>query len=139
MERLSDRLSVMIAHAEGSAWTAGLESTLMPWPLDLHWSRCDTDAIALAASGGMHVAVVDDALPSNGGLAFLRRIRVLGLALPCVLVCGRADPRLLSDALALDAFSVVQAETNADLVAPTVLKIARQQYQIDCRAGGGLN
>lgn len=108
-------------------------------PVDLHWSQTDSEAMNLAASGGMHVAVVDDDLPDTGGLDLLRRIRRLGLALPCLLVSGQPDQRLLRDALALDVFSVVQAGANSELLAPMVLKVVRRVYRADWHLGGGMN
>src|SRR5512140_3210210 len=129
----------MIAYAAERPWSAGLARSLAPWPLDLHRSRTDTETISLAASGNMHVAVVDDDLPGTGGLEVLRRIRRLGLVLPCLLVCDEPDARLLSDALALDVFSVVQGTGEEGLLAPLVLKAVRRTYRLNWRVAETMN
>lgn len=89
----------------------------------------------MAATGGIHVAVMDDGLPTSGGLEALRRIRRLGLAVPCLLVCDHADQRLLSQALDLGAYSVVQANAGGASLAPLVLKAVRRTYRLSWDAG----
>jgi DNA-binding NarL/FixJ family response regulator len=139
MERFPNRLNLLIAQAMGSEWATDLACTLSRHPVDLHWSATDAETVRLAVSGGMHVAVVDDGLPDTGGLDVLRRIRQLGLDFPCLLVCDDPDPRLLRDALALDVFSVVQAEAGAKLLAPMVIKIVRRVYHVDWPGANRLN
>jgi DNA-binding NarL/FixJ family response regulator len=139
MQHRPDRVNLLIAQADDSRWAAALADSLTPWPVDLHWSRTDIEAIDLVATRDMHLAVVDDGLPVAGGLDLLRRIRRLGLALPCLLVCDQPDQRLLRDALALNVFSVLQVEATTQSLAPLVLKVVRQVYQIDWSAGDAMN
>lgn len=133
------KLNLMIAHAIERPWSAGLVRSLAAWPLDLHRSRTDTETISLVASGEMHVAVLDDELPGTGGLEVLRRIRRMGLVLPCLLVCEEPDARFLSEALALDVFSVVQASGEENLLAPLVLKAVRRTYRLDWQVPETMN
>jgi len=132
-------LNLMIAHAGQSRWAMVLVRSLAPLPLKVHWPRNGDEAIGLAARRGMHLAVVDDELPDAGGRGALRGIRRLGLALPCLLVCHGADQRLLRDAIQLDVFSVVEAESERDLLTPTVLKAVRQVYHLDWLVPGTFN
>ena len=78
-------------------------------------------------------------MPSIGGLALLRRIRRLGLAFPCLLVTHQPDPRLLREALELDAFSVVDEGTAQAALVPQVLKVFRSLYQVDWPITGNEN
>ncbi len=135
----TNRVNLLIAHATRAPWSAHLVESLSVHPVDLHWSHTDTETIDIAVSGRMHAAVVDHDLPVAGGLDLLRSIRQLGIDLPCLLVCGRADQRLLQEALALDVFSVVQAEASADLLAPMVLKAIRQTHRIGWAGPNGMN
>ncbi|MBN2559784.1 MAG: hypothetical protein JXQ75_02475 [Phycisphaerae bacterium] len=132
------KVNLMIAQAAENTWATGLANLLSRLPVDLHWSRTDTEAIRLVASRSMHAAVVDDELPGAGGLDVLRRIRLLGLDMPCLLVCNQPDARLLRQALELDVFSVVQAEANANWLGPMVLKVVRRVCQPDWPVGGGM-
>jgi len=87
----------------------------------------------------MHVAVVDECLPDDGGLELVRRVRRMGIALPSLLVCDQANARLLQDALSLNVFSVVQLSHARDLLAPMVLKAVRRVYRLDWCLGGMSN
>ena len=133
-------VNLLIAQSAENAWGAGLAQSLSPWPVDLHWSCTDAEALDLAASGGMHAAVVDDGLPGAGGLDLLRRFHRLKLRLPCLLVCDRLDQRLLRDALELNVFSVVvQAHAETDVLTPWVLKLVRRVQGPQRPAAGGMN
>ena len=134
-----DRLNLMIAHAAASPWPAGLEESLARLPVEFHWSRTDSEAVRLAVSGLMHVAVVDDALPRTGGLALLRRMRHLGLEMPCLLVCDNADERLLQEALALGVYSVAPAGAGARELTPLVMQAVNRRYRLNWPVNDWMN
>ena len=129
----------MIAHAGQSPWAAGLARSLARLPLSLHWPRTADEALGLAATRGMHVAVVDDDLPDAGGRDTVRGIRLLGLELPCLLVCKGADQRVLLEAIQLGVFSVIEADADCDAVTPILLKLVRQRYHLDWSIPTGAN
>lgn len=139
MQQPVETVNLMVAQAPGRPWSNDLASSLAALPVDLHWSGTSGEAVELAASGRMHLAVVDDCLPGAGGLELVRRVRRMGITLPSLLVCDQADPRLLLDALSLDVFSVVQLGDAPDLLAPMVLKAVRRVYRLDWRLGGTSN
>jgi len=129
----------MIAHAGQSPWATGLARSLANLPLSLHWPRSADEALGLAATRGMHAAVVDDELPETGGRGTVRGIRLLGLELPCLLVCRGADQRVLRDAIELGVFSVIEADADYDTVTPILLKLVRQRYHLDWSIPTGAN
>lgn len=131
--------NLMIAHAGYSPWATGLARSLAGLPLRLHWPRTADEAIGLAATRGMHVAVVDDELPEAGGRDTVRGIRLLGLELPCLLVCKGADQRMLQDAIQLDVYSVIEADGDRDAVTPILLKLVRQRFDLDWSIPPGAN
>jgi hypothetical protein len=123
-----DRANLLIARPPWSRWAEPLARSLSPLPVELHWPRTGVEAIGLAVSNAMHLAVFDGDNRADFGLGLVRRIRRLGVCTPCLLVCDEADQRLLRDALELDVFSVLVAEPGRDLVTPMVLKVFRQVY-----------
>ena len=129
----------MVAHAGRSRWATVLEETLAPLPLTFHWRATGEEAIGLASTRRMHVAVVDEDLPDVAGRRVVRSIRELGLELPCLLVCRDPDDRLLRDALRLDVFSVLEAEAPRDLLPPTLVRLVRRFYEVDWQVPGGSN
>ncbi|MBX3393736.1 MAG: hypothetical protein KF841_00065 [Phycisphaerae bacterium] len=128
---MASRLNLLIAHADGSNWPNGLERALAPLPVRLlHSTDCD-HAMGMAADPAVHVAIIDDALPREGGLSVLRRLRSSGLTLPVLLVASELDRRLMEDAIQLNAFSVVAVDDRRDLVTPVVFRLVRQVYRVD--------
>jgi len=138
MEQLS-RLNLMVASPPASGWGDGLARTLSPLPLDFHWPATARQALELVVGGDMHIAVVDEQLPDARGIEALRRFRRLGAGLPCVLVCRQCDARLLREALAWGAYSVVDFDRQAELLAPLVLKAVQRVYRLDWRLPKELN
>ncbi len=130
---------LMIAQAAESAWARGLATSLAPLPVQLHWPRTGDEALRLAAAQPVHLAVIDDELPDAGGRGMVRNIRRLGLEFPCLLVCRHPDERVLHDALRLDMFSVLDAETPTDTLTPMIFTVVRRVYRTDWSAPGGFN
>jgi CheY-like chemotaxis protein len=125
------RIRLMIAPGTKDAWAADFAETLAGWPIDLLWSRTDNQAVDLAASGRIQVALVDAALPLAGGLEAIRRIRRLGFDLPSLLVCDEPTQRMLQEALALDVFTVVQTDAKRGVIAPMLCKVVKQVYHVE--------
>jgi DNA-binding NarL/FixJ family response regulator len=123
----------MIAHPSGAPWAADLARRLGPFPVSLHWPRSDEEALGLAVSGRLHVGVVDGDHPGFGGLELLRRIRRVGLELPCLLVCNNASQRVLQAALDLQVYSVLEADVEAgpSRIADMVIRVGRQFYKLE--------
>ena len=129
------RANMLIADSSRTPWACRLADSLKPWPVDIHWSRSDVEAIELLSGTGVHLAVIDDNLPRAGGLDLLRRMRLLGRDFPTLLVCDEADQRLLQAALELNVYSVVSADPNLDLLTPTVFKVFNHFYKFDWNYG----
>lgn len=128
---IENRWNVLIAHGSQNPWATDLAGFLADRPVDLHWPRSEAEAICVVSERPVHLAVVDDLMPSIGGLALLRRIRRLGLAMPALLVSPRPDPRILREALELDVFSVVDEGTAQASLVPQVLKVFQRFYHVD--------
>jgi DNA-binding NarL/FixJ family response regulator len=128
---LENRWNVLIAHRSQNTWATDLAGFLAHRPVDLHWPQSEAEAICLVSERPVHLAVVDDQMPSIGGLALLRRIRRLGLEMPAVLVSPRPDPRILREALELGVFSVVDEGTAQASLVPQVVKVFQRFYQVE--------
>ena len=127
----SSKLSLLIAHADETGWPADLSDCLDRWPIGVHWSHSDMEAIGIATSNPVHLFIVDDQLPPSGGLDAIRRIRRMGLTVPCLYVCDDPAPRLLSDAIKLDVFSVIDGEPHHNEIPTMISRIARRVYDIE--------
>jgi DNA-binding NarL/FixJ family response regulator len=131
MTQDTGRFDILIAHAGQSPWAVRLERRMSSLPVGFHWSRTDHETIVLAFERQIHVLVLDDRLPTGGGLPALRRMRDIGLDVPCLLVSPQPDARLLRDALDLGVFTVLEETRHADDVPPTLVKLLRRAYNVD--------
>ena len=135
----SPKLSLLIAHADESGWPADLSTWLSRWPIGVHWTHSDMEAIGVATSNPVDLVIVDDLLPPSGGLEAVRRIRRIGLTTPCLYVCDDPAPRLLSDAIKLDVFSVVEGARHRDRIIRMISRMARRVYDIDLPTPPNMN
>lgn len=124
-------MRLMIAAGPQSRWAPRLAEVLAPWKVDVQWSRSDHEALEVLSRDCVHIGVVDHNLPATTGLELVRRLRNMGFTVPCVLVCEGATQRLLSDAIALDVFSVVRADEEREVIAPYVVRLAQQKYRVN--------
>jgi len=132
-------LNLLIARNPASEWANALPERLSPWPLALHWSENDEQVVGLTARDSIHVMVLDDALPVAGGLDTLRRLRRMGMMVPCLYVCEESQPRLLTDAMKLDVFSVIETDQGQDLLPEMIAQIAQRVYQMELPDAGNRN
>lgn len=132
-------LNLLIARNPENHWADELPDRLAAWPVDLHWTENDEQAVGLAARDEMHVVVMDDALPMAGGIDTLRRLRRMGIALPCLYVCEQSQPRLLTDAIKLDVFSVIETDQRHQLLPEMIARIAQRVYQMELPKTGNWN
>ncbi len=123
MQSSVGRLNLMLAHGAQADWATALEGALRPLPVELHWSRTDHEAIGLATATRLDLGVVDDDLTEGGGLGLVRRIRMLGMGFPCLLVSREPQPRLLQKALELEVFSVVDVKAYQSTLVPLVCEM----------------
>lgn len=125
------RLNILIAHDAGNPWARSLEGSLASWPVELLWSRCVEDALTMARERALHVGIVDDSVPSEGGLGLVRRMRRLGHAMPCVLIASDPTQRLLQDALTLQVFAVIQSQGYQETLIPALARLIRDRYNLE--------
>jgi len=126
------QLEVMVANSWAAPWATDLADRLSSQAVGFHWPASADEAVGLAMSGNVHVALVDGDMPTiDGGLTLVRRLRRAGIDKPCLLVCSEPDQRILRDALELNVYSVLQAGEGCAKIADMVLRVGRQVYNFD--------
>ncbi|MFH1417407.1 MAG: hypothetical protein ABII12_03865 [Planctomycetota bacterium] len=129
---VTNRVHIMIAPTRDVPWADDLARSLAQMRAVLHWPRTEGEAIGMAASREMHLGILNANRSVVDGLAVLRRIRRMGIELPCLLVCDEPDRQLLWEALTLEALSVVRADTHRNLLASLLAKAVKRV----CRDNG---
>lgn len=126
------QLEVMVGNSWAAPWANDLADRLRSQAVGFHWPANADEAIDLAMTGNVHVALFDGDLPTmDGGLTLVRRIRRAGIDKPCLLICSEPDQRVLRDALELNVYSVLEATGGCAKIADMVLRVGRQVYNFD--------
>ncbi len=142
------RLQVLLTDA-GGQWAEKLPRLLEPQGVRAIRARTVDHALALVRMEPVHVAVIDLALPGDmggtgggrparaprrgsGGLKLVRVIQRLDPCPPTLLIRGRAfepeDNRLLTEALKLEVFSVLDEPVEFELLLQTLQRLVERYY-----------
>lgn len=147
----ASRLNVLMTEGEQS-WVQQLPRLLQPQGVRAILAPDVDEAVRVIRRGPVHAVVVDMAVPmareeseereraadsasesSPGGLKLLRVIRRLEPAPPTVVVRGRrfdrrVDDRLLSEALKLEAFSVLDQPVQLEQLLDVLRRLIERHY-----------
>lgn len=85
-------------------------------------------AIDLVERGGIDAAILGGRLERPDALTVLKVIRSINAGLPCVVVAQHMSRRVLEDALALAAFSVVQSPVDDQVLSEVVHRILERFF-----------
>ena len=104
-----DRLGPLglVVSGEAGDYVEALRQIVGPKWLATYRARTDAEVLQLVQAGVADAVVLDDDAIGVDPLKLLRSIRRLNEALLVVLLTGRAERRMLEEALRLAAFSVV--------------------------------
>ncbi|MBI1369712.1 MAG: hypothetical protein GC162_13785 [Planctomycetes bacterium] len=128
-----NRLNVLMSVSEQN-WATQLPRLLAPQGVRSIVVSDPNEAAVLIERQPIHAAVIDAGQPRDpGGLKLLRVIQRLRPTPPAVLVRGRifdrrTDNRLLSDALKLDAFSVLDQPVELEQVLDVLRRLLERHY-----------
>jgi DNA-binding NtrC family response regulator len=76
----------------------------------------------------IHTAIVDMESQMLNGLAIIRMIRPSHPLLPCILLSSSAEQKLLSEALELDVFSVINKPVDIKLLKSQLHRLFLKRY-----------
>lgn len=142
-EARGNRLNVLLTEAD-EPWSRQLPRLLEPQGVRTICVTTVNQAVRAMEHEPIHAAVVDIALPMHqtvamsgtmetGGLKLLRVIRRMHPAPPTVVVRGRyfdrrTDDRLLTEALKLEAFSVLDQPVQLEQLLETLRRLLQRHY-----------
>lgn len=142
-EMRGNRLNVLMTEAD-EPWSQQLPRLLEPQGVRTIRVTTVNQAVRAMEHELIHAAVVDIALPMHqpspqvemvetGGLKLLRVIRRMHPAPPTVVVRGRyfdrrTDDRLLTEALKLEAFSVLDQPVQLEQLLETLRRLLQRHY-----------
>jgi len=112
-----------------AGWVDGLTERLRPRGIEVRRAFDGPQSIRIVETGTIDLAVLSADLPRMDGLSVLRIIRSIDEALPCVFVAAKPTRRLLEQALALHAFTVLSAPVDAATVTDLVERMFCKFYE----------
>lgn len=98
----------IVASKTNWAWPNAVRSIFEPRGVNLLVAEGSDDFMEILRLRRVSMAIMDSESDRLGGLAMVKVIRARYPSLPCVLLAGSVQPKLLSEALLLGVFSVIE-------------------------------
>ena len=103
---VAEKINVL-ANGSKWAWPEAMRCIFTPCGVDLLIVKAPEEALVLIRQRRIHTAILDMDSENLSGLGTAKILRSQYPHLPCILLSGSSESRLLSDALGLDVFSVI--------------------------------
>jgi CheY-like chemotaxis protein len=91
-------------------------------------ASCGEEALDIAQSEAVHLALLDMHMPTLTGLETLRMLRQIHALLPCILITADVTESLIREACQEKAYSVIPKPVNKNVVLYTVVRTLVRVY-----------
>jgi len=118
----------VLASEANWAWPAALRDIFRPRDVNLLVARSADEFVHVINSRRIHTTIVDMECEQSSGLATIRIIRMSYPMLPCILLASAAGEAVLSKALALNVFSVIEKPVNMGILRQQLNKLFIKRY-----------
>jgi DNA-binding NtrC family response regulator len=123
---VTDYINVLINDA-GWAWPDAVRQIFSDRGVQLLLTKNTEQVLNILQHRRIHTAIVDMDCPT-GGLAVIKMIRSGFPLLPCILIADDAEQKLLSTALELDVFSVINKPVDMPLLKGQLNRLFLRRY-----------
>lgn len=132
VERLSniDEVNVL-ASVAGWAWPSALQDIFKPRGVNLMVARDSAEFVGIIEQRRIHTAIVDMDTEKSNGLATIKLIRFDYPRLPCIMLKEKADDNVLTKALELDVFGVVNKPVDMNILRFLLNRLFQKRYNSD--------
>lgn len=122
-----DSVKVLI-NSSGWAWLDAARQIFKNRPVELLVVRRAGEALNVLQHRRVHTAILDMDCEAVNGLAVIKMIRSGFPLLPCILLADSAEEKLLSAALELDVFSVINKPVDIELLQNQLHRLFVKKY-----------
>ena len=130
--RLSQPSSVNVLLSDADwAWPQAVSELFRPRGINALMADSAGELVRIVANNKIHLAILDNSPGELSGLHAIKLIRNHDRLVPCILLAGEVDTRLLAQALALDVFSVLAKPIELPILAGYLDRIFRKYYASD--------
>lgn len=113
------------------AWPQAVRQIFKDRSVDLLMVKRPDEALNVLQQQRIHTAIVDMDSKMLSGLSMIKIIRSSFPALPCILLAESAEDNLLSAALELDVFSVMNKPVDISLLQSQLHRLFVKNYDSD--------
>jgi DNA-binding NtrC family response regulator len=110
------------------AWPQAMKQIFETRSVELLMVRRPDEALNVLQQRRIHTAIVDMDSKTLSGLSMIKIIRSSFPTLPCILLADQAEEKLLSAALELDVFSVMNKPVDIDLLQTQLNRLFVKRY-----------
>lgn len=124
------QINVLVSEADW-AWPVAVREIFMPRGVSMMLARRPADVTDIMQHRRIHTAIVDMDSENLNGMGTLRIIRAQNPLLPCILLANDVEQNVLSKALELDVFSVIEKPVDFDVLVGQLDRLFTRRYNCD--------
>jgi DNA-binding NtrC family response regulator len=121
----------VLASEVGWAWPVAMREIFEPRGVNLLMARSVNDFVSVIERRRIHTAIVDIDSQESDGLTTIKIIRIGYPLIPCIVLTDRVEDKILSRALELDVFSVIDKPVDMDVLLGQLNKLFVKRYGSD--------
>src|SRR5262245_32935359 len=124
------RFSILIADDDADC-RESLREIVAPRGFQTLLAEDGEQVLDIVQHRNVHLLVCDMHMPRLTGLETLQLVRQFNALLPCILISGDVNERLIRQALAVKAYSVIAKPVSKNVFIYTVVRAIHKVYEMD--------
>ena len=121
----------VLASSANWAWPEALRNLFQPRGVNLLMAENTDEFVSIIEQRRIHTTIVDLDSEKSSGLTTIKIIRIDYPLLPCILLTGSAGETMLSNALRLDVFSVIEKPVDMNILREQLNRLFVKKYNSD--------
>ena len=121
----------ILASGVNWAWPRALRDIFRPRGVNLLVAENTGEFVNIIERRRIHTTIVDMDSETSNGLTTIKIIRIDYPLLPCILLTSAAGEVMLSKALRLDVFSVIEKPVDMGILQEQLNRLFRKKYNSD--------
>lgn len=122
-----ESFNVLISDANW-AWPQAVAQIFQPRGFNALVANSAVDVVQIIARSRVHLAILDMVMGDLSGTQALKMIRQHDVLVPCILLARHPGEKVLAEALALNAYSVLDKPVDLELLASQVDRLFSKYY-----------
>lgn len=121
----------ILASSESWAWPEALRCIFRPRGVNLLVAERPSEFVDIVERRRIHTTIVDTDPEKSNALATVKIIRMRHPLLPCILLSSSRDETILSRALELEVFSVIDKPVQMSVLLGQLNRLFKKRYNSD--------